>query len=109
MPRVPPVTRATLAIASSPYFNRITMRPAREANVSQAQPFQSYLLQLIPRNTERDAHAAADAQSGEAFLGVAALHLVQQGGQDARAGGPHRVADGDGAAVDVDLVAVEAE
>jgi hypothetical protein len=37
------------------------------------------------------------------FFGVALLHFVQQGGQHARAGGADRVADGDGAAVDVHL------
>ena len=56
-----------------------------------------------------DAHAAADAQRGEALLGVAALHLVQQRVEHARAGGADRMADGDGAAVDVDLVGVPAE
>jgi hypothetical protein len=30
-----------------------------------------------------DAHAAADAQRGQALLGVAALHLVQQRDEDA--------------------------
>ena len=55
-----------------------------------------------------DAHAAADAQRGQALLGVALLHLVQQRGQHARARGADRVADGDGAAVDVHLGGVPA-
>ena len=43
------------------------------------------------------------------LLRARALHLVQQGGQDARAGRADRVADGDGAAVDVDLGRIEAQ
>ena len=43
------------------------------------------------------------------FCRAAALHLVQQGGEDPRARGADRVADGDGAAIDVDLVRIEAE
>src|SRR5688572_5720355 len=56
-----------------------------------------------------DAHAAADAQCRKALLGVALLHLEQEGGQDSRAGRADRVADGDGAAIDVDLAGVPAE
>src|SRR5690348_10325684 len=52
------------------------------------------------------AHAPADAQRGDALLRVLALHLVQQGHQDAAARGADRVADGDGAAIHVDLVDV---
>src|SRR3546814_2609744 len=55
-----------------------------------------------------DAHAAADAQGGEAFLGVAALHFIQQGHQHAGARGADRMADGNGAAVDVHLVGIPA-
>ena len=55
------------------------------------------------------AHAAADAERGEALLGAGTLHLVQQGGEDPRAGRADRVADGDGAAVDVDLGRVETQ
>ena len=40
--------------------------------------------------------------------GVAALELVQRGGDQAGAGGADRVAEGDRAAVDVDLVQVDA-
>ena len=50
----------------------------------------------------RDAHAAADAERGEALLGVAALHFVQQRRQHARARSADRMADRDRAAVDVD-------
>ncbi len=60
-------------------------------------------------DAHRNAHAAADAKRGEALLGVALLHLIDQRGEDARARGADRVADRDRAAVDVDLVGVPAE
>ena len=72
-------------------------------------PAAAVLESSVPLDAEGDAHAAADAERGEALLGVALLHLVEQGGQDAGAAGADRVADGDGAAVDVDLVGVPAE
>src|SRR5215470_20422997 len=54
-------------------------------------------------------HAAADAQGRQALLGIAALHLEQKRIENAGTGGPDRVPDGDGAAVDVDLLGVPAE
>ena len=51
-----------------------------------------------------DAHAAADAERGQAVALVAALELVDQGAEDHRAGRAERVAHGDRAAVDVDLL-----
>src|SRR3954467_12447899 len=56
-----------------------------------------------------DSHAAADAQSGEALLGIALLHFVQQRDQHAGAGSADRVADRDRAAIDVDLGRIPAE
>src|ERR1700688_659824 len=56
-----------------------------------------------------DAHAAADAERGEALFGVALLHFVQERDQHARARGADRVANGDGAAIDVHLAGVPAE
>src|SRR5512139_3216097 len=49
---------------------------------------------LSALHTHGDAHAAADAERGKTLLGVAALHLVQQRGQHARAGSTDRMADG---------------
>ena len=50
------------------------------------------------------AQAAADAQGSQTLLGVGTLHhLVEQGDNDPGAGAADGVADGDGAAVDVDL------
>src|SRR5579885_872160 len=56
-----------------------------------------------------DAHAAADAERGEALLGVALLHLIEQRGENARARGADRMTEGDGAAIDVELGRIEAE
>src|SRR6476659_8917748 len=42
-----------------------------------------------------DAHAAADAERGEAAAQVTALELVDQGAEDHRAGRPERVAHRD--------------
>src|SRR4051794_32750623 len=66
-------------------------------------------LRSIACEAHRDAHAAADAQRGEALLGIALLHLMQQCHQHARAGGADRMADRNRAAVDVDLSGIPAE
>ena len=58
---------------------------------------------------EGDGVAAAEAEGGDAFVSVAALHLVEQGDEDAGAAGSDGMADGDGSAVDVDAVEGEAE
>src|SRR5579864_2016329 len=63
----------------------------------------------LPFYAHGDAHAAADAQRGQALLGVAFLHLVEERHQDARSRGADRMADGDCAAIDVDLAGVPAE
>src|SRR6185369_13574613 len=52
---------------------------------------------------EGNPHAAADTQRGQTLLRFAPLHLVQQGDQDPAARCTDRVADGNGAAVHVDL------
>ena len=53
----------------------------------------------LPLDRERDAHAAADAQRGEALAAAATGQFVQQRRQDARARGADRMADGDRAAL----------
>ncbi len=55
----------------------------------------------------RHAHAVADAQGDRGAAQVAALELVEHGGEQHRAGGAERVAQRDRAAVDVDLVEAE--
>src|SRR4051812_10254236 len=52
----------------------------------------------------RSAKPAADADGGHAFLLAGALQRLEQVQDDARAGGAHRVAERDGAAVDVELL-----
>src|SRR5215212_188062 len=54
---------------------------------------------LLALEAHGDAHAAADAQGGEALLGVALLHLVEKRDQHPRAGSADGMADRDGAAV----------
>src|SRR5436305_15338540 len=54
-------------------------------------------------HAHRNAHAAADAERGKAFLGIALAHLVQQGDEHPRPGRADRMSERDRAAVDVDL------
>src|SRR5205814_7384625 len=65
-------------------------------------------VRVLPLDGQCDAHAAADAQRGDALPGVAALHLVQQRHQNAAAGRADRVPDRDRPAVDVHLAGVPA-
>src|SRR5579864_9648023 len=71
--------------------------------------FAAYRSTHLPFYAHSDAHAAADAQRGQALLGVAFLHLIEERHQDARSRGADRMADGDCAAIDVDLAGVPAE
>src|SRR5438477_12360700 len=64
---------------------------------------------LIAGNAHRNSHAAADAQRRQALFRVAPLHLVQQRDEDPGARGADRVAERDRAAIDVELLGVEAE
>ena len=57
----------------------------------------------------RAAHAAADAHGDHHVLGAAALAFLQDVAGQARAGHAEGVADGDGAAVDVVLLRVDAQ
>src|SRR5438445_9425995 len=86
MPRVPPVTTATRAITCPPSA-----------------------LALLALHAHRDAHAAADAERGEALLGIAPLHLMQKRHQHARTGSPDRMAERNRSAIDIDLRGVPAE
>src|SRR3954454_10782735 len=58
---------------------------------------------------DRVALAAAGADRGDAEAAAAAAQLVDEGADDASAGGADRVPEGDRAAVDVDLLLVDAE
>src|SRR5580704_1897275 len=63
----------------------------------------------LPFHAHGDTHAAADTERGETLLRVALLHLVEQRYQYARTGGADRMPNGDGAAIDVDLLGVPAQ
>ena len=60
-------------------------------------------------NRQRYTLTATDAQGGQAFLGVTFDHLVQQSDENPATGASNWVAEGDGAAVDVDLTGVPVE
>ena len=53
---------------------------------------------------QSDAHAAADAQRRQASPRISTFHLVQQCGCDAHAGAANRMAQGNRAAVDIQLL-----
>src|SRR6056297_234607 len=64
---------------------------------------------LLPLEGDGRALAEADAERGEALLRIALGHLVDERHGQARAGGTERVAKGDCAAVDVELLLGDAE
>ncbi|SCM78775.1 hypothetical protein KL86PLE_90073 [uncultured Pleomorphomonas sp.] len=61
----------------------------------------------VAGHTDGDAHAAADAQGGKAPLRVAPHHLGKERHQDAGPRGTDRVAERNGATIDVQLISVE--
>src|SRR5471032_2318060 len=112
MPRVPSVTNATRAMSNSSleFFYMDRNYSGHDANFKNKCPARGRAFQFseakydcstifsscsthpatvgsIACKAHRNAHAAADAQRGEALLGVALLHLVQQGHQHPRTGG----------------------
>src|SRR5512135_909405 len=99
MPRVPPVTTATLLISKLPKSFFLSGAKLRGFAPKAGSALDG----------QRNAHPAADAQRRQALLGLAARHLVQQRDEHARARGADGVADGDRAAVDVDDVGIPAE
>src|SRR5699024_6930768 len=64
---------------------------------------------LLLGEVHADALAAADAHADHGILLIGALQLVGHLGGEYAAGGADGVADGDAAAVDVDLFRVEAQ
>src|SRR5207253_1359270 len=62
-----------------------------------------------PLHDHRHALAAADAHGFHADGLAGVLEAVEEGGHDAGAGHAERVTEGDGAAVDVELLPVDAE
>src|ERR1700676_757863 len=100
IPRVPPVTNATRGMTILPDFFFLLPVGGKKAPTHRLRS---------PLHAHRDAHAAADAQRGESLFRVALLHLVEQRHQHAGAGRADRMADGDRAAIDVDLAGIPAE
>src|ERR1700722_7788997 len=114
MPRVPPVTTATLAIGA-PLFRPFPARllAARYPIVIGRGGSRIYFLNAfeggqgagaparLTLDGQRNAHAAADTQSGETLLCVALAHFMQERHKHARARSADRMADRNGAAVDV--------
>src|SRR4029077_17384166 len=110
MPRVPPVTNATRGMMLLPHLtssNGTTEDGRQTTDIRR--PYLSSVVRCLSLHAHRNAHAAADAQCGETLLGIALAHLVEQRHQHAGARGADRMADGDGAAIDVDLAGVPAE
>src|SRR6185312_12703974 len=100
MPRVPPVTIATLAIPTSLFCRRVPGRLARAAG---------FRIRSTALDAHGDAHAATDAERRQPLLGVALAHLVQQRHEDPRARGADRMTKRNGAAIDVHFLRIESE
>src|SRR5450631_212913 len=62
-----------------------------------------------PFDDGRGAHAAADAQRDQRGRFVGALEFVEHGAENHRTGGAERMAERDGAAIDIDLGVVDVE
>src|SRR5262249_48355478 len=103
MPRVPPVTTATRAMTSS------VPDGSKQGTGGGSFRRLTSIFRPLPLHAHCNAHAAADAQRGEAFFCMPFLHLVEQRHQHAGARRPDRMAQRNRAAVDVDLVGVPAE
>src|SRR5271157_2350649 len=112
IPRVPPVTIATRDIFLTSILLARAFSGAGRPQQENAPARNAAGARNVVRSAfdgQRNAHAAADAQSRETFFGVAATHFMQKGNEDTGARGAYRMADGDGAAVDVDLGRVPAK
>src|SRR5262245_26708135 len=69
----------------------------------------TFMTPALPLDAHCNAHATTDAERGETLLRIALLHLVQECDEDTGARRTDRMADGDRAAVDVDLGGIPAE
>src|SRR6516162_10879166 len=98
----------TFAFVGRPLWPPYGPRPAQRRR-AQGPPLCNALSLQSALDAHGDAHAAADAQRGEAFLGVALLHFVEQRDQHARAGRSDRMANRDRTTVDIDLAGVPAK
>src|SRR3989454_7049343 len=84
--------------------------PDASAREEEAQPPTGQAGVAVPLEALEDtggAHAAADAHGDEAVAGVAALEFANDGCGELRAGAAQGMAEGHGAAIDVDALRVE--
>src|SRR3989442_7148850 len=84
------------------------LQKSQKAGRSMLRPYKE-LTRLAAFHCQRDGVAAAEAESGDAALEIAASELVEQRDENARAGSADGMADGDGAAVHVDIFGIELE
>src|SRR6476646_11569834 len=87
--------------------DRLRLRLTFDFRPSRLVPGSSVL--LLAFDAHCNTHAAADAERGEALLGIALLHLVEQRHQYAGTGSADGMADRDRAAIDVDLGGIPAQ
>src|SRR5205085_6676081 len=94
-------------LADSPCLSKVS-QARRSRSISQRQCFartcgstRSITIPLECFYEHRAAQAAADADARHAFFLAGALQRLQQMQHDAGAGGPHRMAEGNGAAVHI--------
>src|SRR2546425_5404461 len=82
------------------------LQKSQKAGRSMLRPYKE--MTLLPAfHCQGDGVAAAEAESSDAALEVAASELVEQGDENARAGGADGMADGDCAPIDVDFFGIE--
>src|SRR2546425_11183749 len=82
------------------------LQKSQKAGRSMLRPYKE-LPRLAAFHCQRDGVAAAEAESGDAALEIAASELVEQRDENARAGSADGMTDGDGAAVHVDFFGIE--
>src|SRR5688572_5552884 len=102
MPPIPPETNAMRLTTGRERSRQLSSRGASIKSAS------CFIFSFLAFHGERHAHAAADAQRGEAASCVPLLHFVEQRDQHARARSADRMTERDRAAVHVDLLRVPA-
>src|SRR6202050_5771639 len=87
-----------------PLMARVVIRPLAEERATGQEACRT----LLAFEDSRGALSAAHAHGDHAIAGVAPLHFAQDGGGEFGAGASQRMAQRDGAAVDVDPFDIEA-
>src|SRR2546425_11844396 len=84
------------------------LQKSQKAGRSMLRPYKE--MTLLPAfHCQGYSVAAAEAESGNPALEIAASELVEQSDENARAGSADGMADGDGAAIHVDFFGIEFE